>query len=84
MFFQFSASLQWNKKFFVYYYGIKGHGKGLVDAMSGFGLKTPLRKAIVTENVFYDSAQKVYEFISYGADVLHWLASHPIFSYWVG
>ena len=32
--------------------------------MSGFGLKTSLRKAIVTEDVFCDSAQKVYEFIS--------------------
>ena len=53
-----------HKKTFVYYYGAKGHGKGLVDAMSGFGLKTPLRKAIVTEDVFCDSTQKVYEFIS--------------------
>ena len=25
----------------VHYYGVKFHGKGLVDAMSGFGLKTP-------------------------------------------
>ena len=32
--------------------------------MIGFGLKTPLRKAIVIEDVFYDSAQKVFEFIS--------------------
>ena len=53
-----------HKKTFVYYYDAKGHGKGLVDAMSGFGLKTPLRKAIVTEDVFCDSTQKVYEFIS--------------------
>lgn len=26
--------------------------------MSGFDLKTPLREAIVTEGLFYDSAQK--------------------------
>ena len=44
------------------YYGVKGHGKGLVDAMSGFGLKTPLRKAIVTENMFYDTALKIYNY----------------------
>ena len=31
--------------------------------MNGFGLKTPLRKAIVTD-VFHDSTQKVYEFNS--------------------
>ena len=53
-----------HKKMFVYYYCVKGHGKGLVYAVSGFRLKTPSRKAIVTEDAFYDSAQKVYEFIS--------------------
>ena len=53
-----------HKKTFVYYYGVKCNGKGLIDAMSGFGLKTPFKKALVTEVVFYDSAQKVYEFIS--------------------
>ena len=55
-----------HKKSFVYYYGVMLwiKGQGLVNAMSGFGLKTPLRKATVTEDVFYDSAQKAYEFIS--------------------
>ena len=52
------------KKTFVHYYGVKGHGKGLVDAMSGFGLKTPLKKAIVTHDVFYDTAEKICNFIS--------------------
>ena len=42
----------------------KGHKKGLVDAISGFGPKTPLMKAVVTEDFCYDSAQKAYEFIS--------------------
>ena len=32
--------------------------------MSEFAIKTPLRKAIVTKDVFYDLAQRVYEFIS--------------------
>ena len=36
----------------------------MVDAMSEFAIKTPLRKAIVTKDVFYDLAQRVYEFIS--------------------
>ena len=35
-------------KTFIHYYGVKGHVKGLIDAMSGFGFKTPLRKGIVT------------------------------------
>ena len=52
------------KKTFVYQYGVTGNGKGLVDAMSEFAIKTPLRKAIVTKDVFYDLAQRVYEFIS--------------------
>ena len=51
-------------KTIIRYCGIKGYRKGLVDAMSGLGLKTPLRKVIVTEDVFDYSAQKVYEFIS--------------------
>lgn len=51
-----------HNKTFIHYNGIKYHGKGLVDAMSGFGFKTPLGKAIVTD-VFYDSAQNVHEFI---------------------
>ena len=36
----------------IIYYGVKGHGKGLVDSMSGFGIKTPLKRAIVTEELF--------------------------------
>ena len=32
--------------------------------MSGFSLKTPARKAIVTEDVYQDLAQKVYKLIS--------------------
>ena len=26
----------------ILYYGVNGHGRGLVDAMSGFGVKSPL------------------------------------------
>ena len=53
-----------HNKMFIYHYGVKGHGKWLVDTMTGFGLKTPLRKAIVTEDIFYDSAKKLYKYIS--------------------
>ena len=28
----------------IIYYGVSGHGKGLVDAISGLGVKGPLRK----------------------------------------
>ena len=30
-------------KTIIVYYGVSGHGKGLVDAISAFGVKTPLR-----------------------------------------
>ena len=39
-------------KTFIIYFGVSGHGKGLVDAMSRFGVKTLMRKAIVTDNYF--------------------------------
>ena len=49
---------------FIHYYGVRGHAKGLVDAMSGFGLKIPYRNAIVTDNIFCNSAEEIYTFIS--------------------
>lgn len=53
-----------HSKTFIHYYGLKGHKKDLIDVMSGFSLKTPARKAIVTEDVYQDLAQKVYKLIS--------------------
>ena len=39
-------------KTILLYYGISGHGKGLVDSMSSFGVKGPLRKSIITPKKF--------------------------------
>ena len=50
-------------KTFIIYYGASGHGKGLVDAMSGFGVKTPMRKAIITDNFFYNKSQLLHEWL---------------------
>ena len=47
------------KKPVMIYYGVPGHGKGLVDAMSGFGVKSPLRHLIQTEDYYYKSAESV-------------------------
>ena len=46
----------------IIYYGVKAHGKGLVDSMSGFGVKTPLKRAIVTEGFFFSKSDdlKIY------------------------
>ena len=40
----------------ISYYGVAGHGKGLVDSMSSFGVKNLIRKAIITDDYWYDNA----------------------------
>ena len=52
-----------NKKTVIVYYGVSGHGKGLVDAMSGFGVKQPVRKAIIQKDWFFNSAEDIYHFL---------------------
>ena len=47
----------------IVYYGVSGHGKGLVDAMSSFGAKAPLRKAVITEDFNFNSAYHIYEYL---------------------
>ena len=32
----------------IVYYGVSGHGKGLVDVISGFRVKSWLRRAVIT------------------------------------
>ena len=51
------------KKTVILYYGVAGHGKGTVDAMSGFGVKDPIRKAIVQEDLFFNSAEAIYHYL---------------------
>ena len=46
------------RKTVLVYFGVSGHGKGLVDAMSGFGVKQPLRLAIIQQDIFFQSAEK--------------------------
>ena len=40
-------------------YGAAGHGKGLIDAMSSFGVKSILRKDIVTGDVSYKNSEEM-------------------------
>ena len=42
---------------------MSGHGKGLVDAKSGFGVKTPLRLAIVTNDFFYNNSKDICDYL---------------------
>ena len=49
----------------ILYYGPSSHGRGLVDSMSSFGVKAPLRKEIINNDFFWtESAQLVNLFQS--------------------
>ena len=52
-----------NKIPVVLIYGIPGHGKGLVDSMSSFGVKSPLRDAILTESFWYENSEDMKQFL---------------------
>ena len=45
------------------YYAVSGHGKGLVDAMSAFGVKGPLQRAVATSDFSYSNSKDIYEFL---------------------
>ena len=47
----------------IVYYGASGHGKGLVDAMSGFGVKGPLRKAVITSDLHFTNAAEICNYL---------------------
>ena len=53
-----SLALKHNIKI-VWFYGEPGHGRGLVDAMSSFGCKGPLRKLIINEDQWYDNVEEM-------------------------
>ena len=48
----------------IVYYGVSGHGKGLVDAMSGFEVKGPLQRKVITSNLNYSNASDIHEFLT--------------------
>ena len=43
----------------IKYYGPSGHGKGMVDAMNAFGVKTPLLKSFVAHDFKYKSSKDI-------------------------
>ena len=47
----------------ICYYGVAGHGKGLVDSMSAWGVKTPLRKAIINQDFWYLNASDIVVYL---------------------
>ena len=46
------------------YYGVSGLGKGLVDAMSAFSVKSLLSRAVITKNLHYNSAEDIHQYMS--------------------
>ena len=56
VFHRYKSLAQSLNKTIIIYFGVSGHGKGLVDAMSGFGMKNPLRKAMITNNAYFQAA----------------------------
>ena len=46
-------------KTYICYFGASGHGRCLVDTMSSFGVKGPLRKEIINFDFYYSSAAKL-------------------------
>ena len=44
-------------------YGVSGHGKGLVDAMSSFSVNAPLLRAVITNDFFYNRAEDIYNYL---------------------
>ena len=47
----------------ILYYGTPGHGKGLVESMSYFGVKNLLRRAVYSDNFMFNSAQDIINFL---------------------
>ena len=48
----------------IVYYDVYGHGKGLVDAMSGFEVKSPFRRAVITSNFSYANSLDIYNYLT--------------------
>ena len=53
-----------SQKTIIVYYGVAGHGKGLVDAASRFGVKDPIREAIILEDWYFNSSMDMVRFWS--------------------
>ena len=45
-------------------YGVAGHGKGVIDALSNFSVKNILRKDIVTHDVFFNNSCDMAEYLA--------------------
>ena len=43
-------------------YGVAGHGRDTIDAMSSFGVENVLRRDILTQDMFFDKSEEIVEY----------------------
>ena len=48
----------------VWFYDEPGYGKGIVDSMSSFGCKQPLRKAIIDKDMWFEFASDMLDYLT--------------------
>ena len=48
-------------KVWILYYGPSSHGRGLVDSMSSFGVKTPLHQEIINNDFFWTKSSQLVD-----------------------
>ena len=52
-----------SKTLFIHY-GRSGHVKWLVDVMTGFGVKGPQWREVITSNFTYSNASDIHQFVT--------------------
>ena len=50
-------------KLIIWYYGVNNHGKGMVDGMSSFGVKQPMRNEIIKRDWYFSNASDVLQLL---------------------
>ena len=64
MFLLIGVKYQFNYRKIIIYYGVRCHKKGLVDAMSGFGVKGPLSNAIIIQDYHPTSFTDISDYLT--------------------
>ena len=66
MFYAFGSYQQLANKYnsiIIRVYGAAGHGRGLIDAMSSFGVKGILRRSIIGKDIFFADSNEIKEYL---------------------
>ena len=65
-----SLAVKMQKKI-VSFYGASSHKKGLVDAMSSYRVKPPIRRGVLTKDFSYGNAKDIFDYLTllFGNDI---------------